>query len=123
MQLKYEEKYKEKIKDYISRYAKFEHVGQNFGSQQKETSQGEGAPSKANVNGKVNCNKGQQNESESNNKKPADNLSETSLNKGEDSDDDISEGDLLGDEMDDDLNEEDNEENGQVEIIQPKPIG
>ena len=41
---------------------------------------------------------------QNNNKKPADNLSETSLNKGDDSDDDISEGDLDLD--DDELNED-----------------
>jgi len=36
-------------------------------------------------------------------------LSETSLNKGDDSDDDINDEDLLGEDLDDDLNEEDME--------------
>jgi len=36
-------------------------------------------------------------------------LSETSLNKGDDSDDDINDEDLLGEDLDDDLNENDME--------------
>lgn len=95
MQLKYESKYNEKIKEYVKKYAQEEHVNPKCKTAVK-------------TNGSVS--NGQVKQEQDNHK--GDHLSETSLNHGEDDEDDL---DFDGDCEDLDALDDDDEENNNQE--------